>query len=144
MKNYARIAEVCHEANRAYCKAIGEDVPLALVPWDESPEWQKEAVIRGVILIDLKPESTAEDLHKSWVAEMQADGWVFGNELDRTKKYHPLMVYFDELPHNQRVRDQIFLAIAGTALRQPDDYQDEKLADDDRYPITTTDSLQHG
>lgn len=36
------IAKVCHEANRGYCKALGDDSQL---PWDEAPQWAKTSAI---------------------------------------------------------------------------------------------------
>ena len=39
------IAKVCHEVNRGYCKALGDDSQL---PWDEAPQWAKTSAINGV------------------------------------------------------------------------------------------------
>ena len=32
------IARVCHEVNRAYCQALGDD---SQPTWEEAPEWQR-------------------------------------------------------------------------------------------------------
>lgn len=149
MKNYARIAEVCHEANRAYCKAIGDDSQLA---WADCPDWQRESAIKGVMFKEAKPESTPADSHDSWLMEKQNQGWVYGEIKDPLNKTHPCMVSYDELPIEQRAKDYIFQAVAGTILRHCDEelaYIDDLSATiraDDRYPtITTPDSLQqHG
>ena len=42
--NIEDIARICHEANRAYCKAFGDDSHL---PWDSAPQWQRESAIMG-------------------------------------------------------------------------------------------------
>ncbi len=39
------IAKICHEANRAYCATIGDASQL---PWEESPDWQRQSAINGV------------------------------------------------------------------------------------------------
>jgi hypothetical protein len=126
MKNYVRIAEVCHEANRAYCQAIGDDSQPA---WADAPDWQRESAIKGVMFKEAKPDSTPADSHESWILEMQNLGW--------DKKQHPCMVEYGQLPISQRAKDYLFQAIAGTMLRQIDD------ATDHRYALITPDSLQH-
>lgn len=44
--NELKIAEICHEANKLYCEAIGDH---SQVSWDKAPDWQRESVINGVI-----------------------------------------------------------------------------------------------
>lgn len=40
-----KIAACCHEANRAYCRGLGDD---SQVSWFDAPVWQKKsAFIRG-------------------------------------------------------------------------------------------------
>ena len=40
-----QIAIICHEANRAYCKTLGDDSQL---PWADAPQWQRDSIIAGV------------------------------------------------------------------------------------------------
>ena len=147
MKNYARIAEVCHEANRAYSQAIGDDSQL---PWADAPDWQRESAIKGVMFKEAKPQATPADQHESWLMEKQNQGWVYGLVKDPVKKTHPCMVSYEELPIHQRAKDYLFQAIAGTILRHIDDelsyLQTEcfPFKADDRYPIATPGSVQHG
>lgn len=148
MKNYVRIAEVCHEANRAYCLAIGDDSQPS---WEDAPDWQRESAIKGVMFKEAKPDSTPADSHESWLMEKQNQGWVFGEVKDPDKKTHPCMVEYDQLPISQRAKDYLFQAIAGTLLKQAEDiansenkFSNKFSKDDDRYPIATPDSLQHG
>jgi len=134
MKNYARIAEVCHEANRAYCQATGDDSQPS---WADAPDWQRESAIKGVLFKESKPDSGPADSHDSWLMEKQNQGWVYGEIKDAVKKTHPCMVSYDELPIEQRAKDFIFQAIAGTMLRNYDDQIPTQVRDDDRYPIAT-------
>lgn len=41
------IASVCHEANRAYCRTLGD---FSQGPWISAPDWQKQSAIAGVKL----------------------------------------------------------------------------------------------
>lgn len=98
-------ARAAHEANRAYCFAIGDTSQVA---WELAPEWQKSSAregVRGVIDHGNGPEES----HASWLRVKEADGWVFGKVKDAEKKQHPCMVPYSELPEEQRQKDQIFV-----------------------------------
>lgn len=43
--NAEQIAQIVHEANRAYCATIGD---FSQAKWDEAPDWQKASAIDGV------------------------------------------------------------------------------------------------
>ena len=105
------IAEVCHEANRAYCAALGD---MSQVPWSEAPLWQRESAIKGVLYHISHSDSTPAAIHNSWMAEKAADGWKYGEVKDADKKEHPCFVPYDELPTEQKAKDYIFSAIAKT------------------------------
>jgi hypothetical protein len=102
------IAEVCHEANRSYCRALGDDSQPA---WKDAPDWQKASAITGVRFIRMNPQATAEDSHRSWLAVKLADGWKYGPEKDPEAKTHPCCVPYAELPPEQRAKDHIFSGI---------------------------------
>lgn len=102
------VARFAHEANRAYCAAIGDTSQL---PWDQAPEWQKQSAIAGVEFHLANPESTPADSHNSWLAVKREDGWVYGPVKDAEKKEHPCMVAYDELPAEQKAKDYIFLCV---------------------------------
>jgi hypothetical protein len=102
------IARVCHEVNRAYCNAIGDDSQKA---WNEAPEWQKDSVYKGVEFTLNTPDSTPEDNHKSWLAEKEATGWKYGEVKDVEAKTHPCMLPYEQLPKEQRVKDHLFMAV---------------------------------
>lgn len=107
MKN-EQIAAVCHEANRAYCLALGD---TNQVSWDCAPEWQKTSAIRGVQLHLDNPGAGPSASHKSWLAEKVATGWVYGEVKDPEARTHPCVVPFDELPEAQQKKDVLFTAI---------------------------------
>lgn len=108
-----QIARVCHEANRAYCAALGDHSQLA---WEDAPEWQRASAIGGVGFIQENPDAPPSASHESWWAQKRADGWTYGPVKDADRKTHPCCVPYDELPVEQRAKDYIFGAIARALL----------------------------
>lgn len=108
-----QIAEVCHEANRAYCRAIGDNSQL---PWSEAPEWQRKSAISGVEFVKSNPDAPASANHDSWLAEKLKDGWIYGAVKDSDKKTHPCCVPYAELPIEQQAKDYLFRAVATSLL----------------------------
>lgn len=103
-----RIAKACHEANRAYCASMGD---RSQAPWDLAPDWQRQSAIAGVQAVIDDPWVTPQQLHAAWMAQKEADGWVYGEVKDPDAKTHPCMVPFEELPAEQQAKDRIFSAI---------------------------------
>lgn len=107
-------ARVCHEVNRAYCQAIGDDSQPS---WEDAPEWQKESALLGVDLHthnDVGPEAS----HESWMAQKIADGWEYGLIKDPVLKIHPCIKPFADLPKEQQIKDFLFRAVVH-AMRPP-------------------------
>lgn len=99
-------ARAAHEANRAYCIALGD---ASQMPWDEAPEWQKTSVRKGVI--GALCGNTPEQSHESWLDEMRATGWTYGPVKDADRREHPCFVPYADLPEAQRRKDALFLAV---------------------------------
>ena len=102
------IAKVCHEANRGYCKALGDDSQL---PWDEAPQWVKTSAINGVRFHLDNPNAGPSGSHENWLKEKEKEGWKYGEVKDPEKKEHPCFVPYDQLPKEQQAKDYIFTAI---------------------------------
>jgi hypothetical protein len=98
-------ARAAHEVNRAYCAALGD---ITQVSWDAAPDWQKSSARNGVagVLFD---GNGPEDSHRSWLAEKEASGWKYGPVKNPDTKEHPCMVPYDELPAEQRTKDELFV-----------------------------------
>lgn len=103
-----RIAAVCHEANRQHCQSIGDGSQL---PWDQAPAWQRTSAIHGVAFHIDNPDAGPSGSHENWYRVKEADGWKYGPVKDVAKKEHPCMVPYSQLPPEQRVKDDIFVAI---------------------------------
>lgn len=99
-------ARAAHEANRAYCIALGD---LSQSAWDVAPDWQRSSAINGVA--GVLRGNTPEQSHESWLAEKAATGWKYGATKDPEKKEHPCFVPYAELPPAQRAKDHVFVGV---------------------------------
>jgi hypothetical protein len=106
-------ALVAHEVNRAYCQSIGDDSQLE---WHEAEDWQRRGVIDGAEAVARGAIETPGDSHRSWMAEKEREGWVWGPVKDAERKEHPCMVPFEELPPEQQAKDRLFLAAVRAVL----------------------------
>ena len=106
--DHEQIAMVAHEANRAYCAAIGD---TSQPEWDAAPQWQKDSAMLGVKLHVENPAAGAEASHESWMAQKLSEGWKYGPEKDPLNKEHPCIKPFDELPNEQQLKDYLFRAV---------------------------------
>ena len=103
-----KIAQVCHEANKAYCEALGD---MSQVAWDQAPDWQKQSAILGVQFHIANPQAGDAASHDSWLNQKVSDGWVFGSVKNPETKEHPCMVPFTCLPVEQQKKDALFRSI---------------------------------
>lgn len=107
------IAIICHEANKAYCESL-ED--FSQLHWDDAPEWQKISAMKGVAFHMDHPDATDAASHENWLVEKRVTGWTYGLVKDETKKTHPCIVPFDQLPPEQQMKDRLFRSIVNALL----------------------------
>lgn len=108
MTDIEKTAKVCHEANRAYCQAIGDNSQPS---WEDAPDWQKSSAMDGVRFHQSNSDAGPDASHNNWLAHKKADGWKWGPVKDPDAKEHPCFVPYEELPIEQRAKDYIFRAI---------------------------------
>lgn len=108
-KKLVEIAKTCHEMNKLFCEALGD---FSNKSWDEAPDNIKESTMDGVRFVRKNPNKTSEEVHQNWVDFKVEDGWVYGKKKDPKKKTHPCLVRYDDLPKEQKAKDQIFRAVA--------------------------------
>lgn len=104
----AKLAMIVHEANRAYCIAIGDN---SQPRWEDAPDWQKESAIKGIEFRAKNPAATAASMHQSWLDEKMRIGWRFGKVKNPELKEHPCMVPYGDLPDEQKTKDHLFSAV---------------------------------
>lgn len=102
------VAAACHEANRLYCRSIGDTTqPL----WIHASGHQRVSAKAGVEFHLANPDSKPEDSHNSWLKHKQDAGWTYGEVKDEVKKTHPCIRPYNELPKAQQHKDKLFIQI---------------------------------
>lgn len=101
-----KCAIAAHMVNRAYCRSIGD---MSQPTWADAPDWQKESARLGVVgvLVDL---NTPEESHRCWLKEKERTGWKYGAVKDPEKKEHPCFVQYENLPADQKRKDDLYVA----------------------------------
>ena len=113
MQNINAIAKICHQANKAYCEAIGDTTQEN---WEHAPEWQQDSAIKGVEFNLGNPDSDPFANHVNWLKDKELQGWTYGKEKNVERKEHPCCVPYDELPEEEQIKDKLFNAIARALL----------------------------
>jgi hypothetical protein len=103
-----KIARVTHAANKAWCEEHGD---YSQTDWEDAPQWQKNSALIGVIYKLQNPDATSSQQHEEWIKIKIAEGWTFGSVKDTDAKTHPCLLPYDQLPPEQRKKDELFGAI---------------------------------
>lgn len=116
MMTLNEVARVAHEVNRAYCASIGD---MSQLPWEETPEWQKESIRQGIVAVMEGTVQTPGDSHANWLKHKESEGWIWGPVKDLENLWHPCMVPFEELPIEQQIKDHLFLGTVLALFKTP-------------------------
>lgn len=113
------VARVCHEENRAYCKAFGDH---SQKEWHETPGPLRESVMAAVVFCKAKPQATDAEMHEAWRQRSSLRGrdpllleLESKHRLDKVPglKEHANMRPFAELSFNERLKYRLFRVICG-------------------------------
>ena len=104
----AKIAQVCHEANKAWCEA---NLDNSQKSWEDAAEWQINSAIQGVKYRLENPDAKEDAQHNAWMEDKISNGWVYGVVKDEKLKTHPCLVPFELLPMVPQQKDKLFCAI---------------------------------
>ena len=111
--NIETLANIVHEANRAYCVSIEQ---YDHEPWEMTPKIIKESAIQGIKELSRRPELTPQEMHENWFQYKLNEGWTYGVEKDIAAKVHPCMLPYDDLPEHEKVKDKLFHSIVKAFL----------------------------
>ena len=100
-------AMAAHGVNAAYCVAIGD---TSQPSWNDAQAWQKESCRVGVRAVLANKDHGPAASHNGWLEHKMADGWKWGPAKDYEKKEHPCFMPYEDLPAEQRKKDDLFIA----------------------------------
>jgi hypothetical protein len=104
----ARIAQVIHEAMRAWQKVNGQ---TPAPPWSRAPKWMKESSASSVVWRIANPDAASSAQHDQWLSQKKAEGWKLGKVKDAKKKTHPMMVPYGDMPEFEKRKDALVNAV---------------------------------
>lgn len=107
--NTSEIARVCHEANRALQQIQNDPTIPVSPPWEKLGREMVRSIESGVL--GILDGNTPEQSHQSWIDFKLSHGWKWGPVKDEVAKEHPLLVPYEELPEQQKLKDHLFSAI---------------------------------
>ena len=106
------VTRVVHEANRALCKALGDDIQLE---WNLAPDWRldpaRDGILKHLTALEAGDRLSPAASHEAWLEKKRKNGWVLGPAKDLDKKTHPAMVPYKELPPEKKIKDFLFRAV---------------------------------
>jgi hypothetical protein len=130
------LARSVHEDYVRQRKRLNESIKVnsTLVPWDQLPERTKDSNRRYADHICIKVEAincyltplkdwdasdfvfTEQEVnlmasmeHERWFQEQTLDGWTFGKEKDESRKTHPSLLGWGDLPESEKEKNRDFI-----------------------------------
>ena len=100
------VAKIIHQAVAAYNESLGD---FSLTQWEQEEEWAKASARQGVLMYLKNPKATPEQNHENWCEFKTNAGWNYGEVKDPKRMTHPCLVPWEDLPEEQKVKDEIFL-----------------------------------
>lgn len=118
----ADVARVCYltdQIQTAFLRGGGILEESAIVPFAQAPPEQREILTGLAKTILITPTITPAEVHASWVQAMKSRDWTRGATLDTPNRRHPLLVPYDELSENDKLRPVTFLQVVRGLTETP-------------------------
>lgn len=107
----AQVAAIAHEANRVYARGLTPP-DFSHLHWDVAPDYQRDKIRAGVEThLSSSKSLSPKQAHEAWLKHMKAEGWTYGRVKNEDTRHHPCIVPYEDLPEDQRLKDEIFCAI---------------------------------
>lgn len=113
-----QIARICHAANRQLqqeiIEALPKGMPIKIAPsgaWEEEPQPIRQAMTAAVERIQQRFIRSPRQSHEEWVEARVKEGWVWGEVKNPVTKQHPNLVPYEDLPPEERRKDELFFNI---------------------------------
>lgn len=110
MEKVEFIGRFAHHAWATY--QMGAGLPYNITPTSE----QLESQMDGTELWLEDPEMTSEQNHINWMVYREKEGWTYGPQKCSVCKTHPDLVPWDELPHVEKLKDEMDIMARNFAL----------------------------
>jgi len=109
-KNLRKIAMACHAAHNIHCA----NNDMQVIAWEDKSKEHHKIVMNSVKkILDGKIKSP-EKAHMNFVKKKKKDGWMYDAEYSTERKTNPRLCDFDELPSNERMKEEFFFAVASS------------------------------
>lgn len=101
------IAKVVHEACRVVDASSQKNTPI----WSKEKAFKKDRSRQIVSYFLKEGNATPAAIHEFMCARMAEEGWQYGEKKDESKKLHPCMVKFSDLPNECKFKGALVSAI---------------------------------
>lgn len=108
-KQLEAIAEMCYNANNAFCIIQNEETPRT--EWSKVTAKVKKQYVSGVKFRIDNPHLGADSIHNEWLKEKELDGWEYGETKSVKRKVSPRIVPYDKLSQQDRKKHILFYNI---------------------------------
>lgn len=107
-KETLQIAKNAYQVVRAF-EASSNKVKISKIPtFNKLSDIQKDHLCKAVEMLKSNERMYASSIHDSWINNMIANGWTYGEEFSEESKTHPDMIDYRSLPPLQRAKDKLF------------------------------------
>lgn len=111
-----QIAQVCHEADRAYLKSTSPKGKDLLPTWSKASAERKALILAYVEYLLANPDATQSTIHDIWMQRKTDASWTYGTTLNKAEKKDPALVAYDQLPEKRRARYQLMINVIKSNL----------------------------